>query len=294
MSTQAKQSVLGLAHNGARKQSQNTLIRYPGGKQSAVDRIIQYFPDNLDEMGAPFLGGGAVEVRMAYKGVKVYGSDVRAELCEFWKFVREQPEAVADAMVSMFSDLEEENARFWYYTHKKQYDNEKDPAKRSAIFLLTICCAFSCIPFGGLSRTRVPIFLRNMRSGKLPSAIRNFHVPNLLTRTMDYADAIAVHAESERFLYIDPPYSKVEYSCLVVFYEQGLRGQRPTSKHFDHEKLARIMSKYPGKWVMSYNDCEKIRKLYRKFKIVKLLKPNTVSGAWNRKALKDEILILNV
>lgn len=58
-----------------------------------------------------------------------------------------------------------------------------------------------------------------------------------------------------------------------------------------HENLAKILKQIQGKFMLSYNDCEVIRDLYKDFKF-KELKVNYSLNAKYR-SVKNELLIMN-
>lgn len=59
----------------------------------------------------------------------------------------------------------------------------------------------------------------------------------------------------------------------------------------EHENLAKILKQIQGKFMLSYNDCEVIRDLYKDFKF-KELKVNYSLNAKYR-SVKNELLIMN-
>ena len=59
-------------------------LRYPGGKRWLFTTLLPFIPECTKEMVSPFLGGGAIELNMALRGVKVYGYDTFEPLVNFW------------------------------------------------------------------------------------------------------------------------------------------------------------------------------------------------------------------
>ncbi len=62
-----------------------TPIRYAGGKSKAIKHILPYFPQNLEYVISPFIGGGSLEVHLANLGINVYGYDIFKPLVIFWQ-----------------------------------------------------------------------------------------------------------------------------------------------------------------------------------------------------------------
>ena len=102
--------------------------------------------------------------------------------------------------------------------------------------------------------------------------LREFTVTNFSVSAADFKDSIAAHPEAG--LYLDPPYC-LNVSDLPVLNEDGepvnqeiLYGNEGDHHEgLDHTGLAAIL-KARDKWVLSYNDCKYIRKLYKGYKII--------------------------
>jgi len=64
------------------------------------------------------------------------------------------------------------------------------------------------------------------------------------------------------FIYLDPPY----YLSGNMFRGIYPSRNRPINhNNFNHNFLAEILKSYKGKWMLSYNDCIEVKKLYEKF-----------------------------
>src|SRR5258706_3288282 len=66
-------------------------LRYPGGKQKALDRIWEIFPRNAAEYREPLVGGGSVylQARAASFAGSYWINDRFKELTSFWKCVQD-------------------------------------------------------------------------------------------------------------------------------------------------------------------------------------------------------------
>jgi DNA adenine methylase len=88
--------------------------------------------------------------------------------------------------------------------------------------------------------------------------VRKFRNYKISVNKADFRESISSHRET--FLFLDPPY----------YVESKLYGKMgDMHENFNHEELyALIKDRYS--WVLCYNDCDKIRKLYAKYKIIPL------------------------
>jgi len=71
---------------------------------------------------------------------------------------------------------------------------------------------------------------------------------------LDYSQLINKSGENV-FIYLDPPYYSATKSAL--YGKNGI-----LHKTFDHEKFAENMKRCNHRWLITYDDCEYIRKLF--------------------------------
>ena len=243
-------------------------LRYPGGKSRAVSTIRQYIPEDIDAICSPFIGGGSIELSLAADGIKVYGADVFSPLIDFWKELKKNPVSLSK-IVRGFYPL----SRTKFYALQKSYTTIKDKTERAAIFYVLNRASYSGTTLSGGMSPEHPRFtlsgINKLRDYCLP---RNFNI-----RCCDYLAMLKQH--DDKFLYLDPPYAN----------GGKLYGQRgDCHAGFNHEQLAEVLHKRDG-WILSYNDCTSIRKMYKGYKFVK---PEWAYGMNGNKKSK-EILILN-
>jgi len=71
---------------------------------------------------------------------------------------------------------------------------------------------------------------------------------------LDYADIVRAKGQ-DVFIFLDPPYYSTTSSKLY-----GKNADLHTD--FDHERFAKVMKSCDHKWLITYDDCDEIRKLY--------------------------------
>ena len=71
-------------------------LRYPGGKNRAVDFISQYIPSDFNEFREPFVGGGSVFIhtKQQYPDKQFWINDLYGLLHTFWREMQHNAEAV--------------------------------------------------------------------------------------------------------------------------------------------------------------------------------------------------------
>jgi DNA adenine methylase len=171
----------------------------------------------------------------------VYGSDIFEPLIAFWRILLTDP-------IKLISHVRNYHplSRTQFYDLQKSYINLTDEIEMASAFFVLNRSSFSGTTLSGGMSPGHPRF-----NESAIERLRTFEVDNLVIECADYRDVIPKHEDS--FLYLDPPYMN----------GQALYGHRgDTHKGFDHRALAELLSKR-DRWIMSYNDCQEIRELYK-------------------------------
>lgn len=247
--------------------SAKSLLRYPGGKTRGIEAIVQFFPRGLKEICSPFFGGGSIELYLASQGIKVYGYDIFKPLVEFWECAIKSPKQLADIVQSYYPLATES-----FYALQKKQTRFKTKIERAAVYYVLNRSSFSGSTLsGGMSPGHPRFTLSSIQR------LREFYNPNFQVKNLDFTRSIKAHPHT--FVYLDPPY-------LIESALYGKKGD--THKDFDHRALCEIL-KERSNWILSYNDCDKIRAMYAPFKKVS---PSWKYGMSNNKCSR-EILIFS-
>ena len=89
--------------------------------------------------------------------------------------------------------------------------------------------------------------------------LKNLNLKNLQVSCAAFEDILENHVDD--FLFLDPPYYLEGDSKMF-------KGMYPNCNfaihhnNFNHEKLALMLQSHQGGFIMTYNNCSKIRKLY--------------------------------
>lgn len=98
---------------------------------------------------------------------------------------------------------------------------------------------------------------------------------------MPYHELIPRFDRAHTFFYLDPPY----YGC-EDYYGKGLFARE------DFKRLSELLTSVSSKWLLSINDVEEIRQLFKAFKISEVETSYQMAGADRKKRVK-ELLIRN-
>lgn len=226
-------------------------LRYPGAKGRSAKYITPYFKDE-QEICSPFFGGGGVELALISQGKRVYGYDVSMHLVNFWQQLLTNKQELYDIVYAYWYAFhhDSEVGKEEYYALKNDCINSGFTVDTAAKFFVVNRISFSGLTLrGGWSNYNV-----KMEFGpKIIERLRDFEAPNLSVEHDAFWESIPRH--SDIALYCDPPYYKVD----------GLYGKDKEDDYFAHKYLRDLLVGR-GKWVLSYDNCEEVKELYKGFK----------------------------
>ena len=195
------------------------------------------------------------------------GYDSFQPLVAFWQCLLENPSGLA-ARVAQYHPL----ARNKFYALQKEFALLRGEAERAAVFYVLNRASYSGTTLAGGMSPAHPRFTKSSIE-----RIKRFGPADFQVKHMDFRESLAAHAND--FLYLDPPYANG--GALY-----GVGGSAQTD--FPHQVLADILKDRDG-WILSYNDCEAVRKMYQGFA---LQSPQWTYGMGTSKN-SNELLILS-
>ncbi len=251
--TKAEKESLPVAKSAAHDKFRSPL-RYPGGKQKAIEQIARVFPTAAGEYREPLVGGGSVYFHArSIKLAKSYWiNDKFTELVAFWQSVQDP-----DICRSLMTELESLRAGFADAEEIKQYflkareENPEDSYRQALLFFF-----FNRVTFSGTTRAGGFSASASLRRFTASSVERLSPMPEALRDTKitcgEFQDLITREGD-DVFLFLDPPY----YTATRLYGKGG-------SLHaFDHWKLAKLLAKTKHRFLITYDDCPEIRELYK-------------------------------
>lgn len=230
----------------------NTLLRYPGGKSRAVKILKKYIPEDTKELCSPFFGGGSFEIYCNRElNIKIYGYDLFEPLTNFWECVKKDKEKLSEE-IQKYHPITKET---FLEIREKISDTKLNEYVRAAYFFVINRSSFSGSTLsGGFSK----------QSGEKRftvssiKRVKNFDSTDIHVSHAHFRDSIKKH--DNILLYCDPPYYLKSKSNLY-----GNKGN--LHNNFEHNELCEILKKR-DKWILSYNNCEEIKELYKDYRII--------------------------
>lgn len=110
----------------------------------------------------------------------------------------------------------------------------------------------------------------------------NERLAGVIIENKDFECLIKIYDRPDAFLYLDPPYYGTEKYYQAHF------------SHDDHERLCSVLKNVKGKFLLSYNDCEYVRELYRDFNIEGIQRNHNLLNRYEGKENRYcEVLVRN-
>lgn len=266
-------------------------LRYPGGKGTMASCLADIILFNNVEMGAyyePYAGGAGAALYLLYHGFveRLYLNDADYTIYAFWKSVLNNTDLLLKRIHDVELSVEEWLRQKLILKSPKGYSTFE---VGFAAFFLNRCSRSGILSNSG------PIGGYNQR-GKWTIDVR-FNKMNLIKRIKkiaDYRKVISVTNQdaldflkqklpkgrnrNNIFVYLDPPYFKNGRTLYVNYYEES-----------DHLMLSRYMkSQKILPWVMTYDNVQYIRDLYRDNRIYEF----SLTYSVQEKKKGSEILIV--
>jgi len=265
-------------------------LRYPGGKAKIYDKV-----KNLIEANAlnnrtyvePFAGGFAIGIGLLCDNIvkAVVLNDFDSHIYNFWFSVLHHTEELLKRVhdTSITITVREKQKNIYK-------DSSADVLSDGFATLFLNRVNFSGVinggPIGGLSQSGT--YKLDCRFNKEEIKKRIECIAQLKSRislyNCDASDLVINQLQdiiNTAFFNIDPPYVK--------------NGQRLYANFFkteDHRNLEKVVNKHLKKtrWIVTYDDCNLIRDIYKKYYMVEYDIQHNVSGNVQRK----EIVITNI
>ncbi|MDR3613396.1 MAG: DNA adenine methylase [Candidatus Obscuribacterales bacterium] len=228
-------------------------LRYPGGKQKAIDQIAAAMPSSAGEFREPLVGGGSVyfHARTSNFAEKYWINDAFKELISFWSIVQNEK-----TCARLVKDLEELRDKFKSAEQSKEFFLQaREERTRSKYREALLFFFFNRVTFSGTTRaggfSAAASQTRFTQSSidrllPMPEALLNTNITNL-----DFGEVVEAPGD-DVFLFLDPPY----WTATKLYGRDG------DLHAFDHWKLAKLLKKTKHRFLITYDDCEEIRNLY--------------------------------
>ena len=208
-------------------------------------QILDQFPEPNTFSRYIEVFGGAGWVLFSkpqHANMEVY-NDVNGELVNLFRVVKYHPEALQKELDWVFMSREQ------FFDSLSKIRGLTD-IQRAARFFIAIKESYGtdCKSFGVRSKSmkKAVDFLREASE----------RLERVIIENVDFEQLIRTYDRPETLFYLDPPYYNAE-----KYYPDRFNPE-------DHVRLRNELDKIQGKFILSYNDCVEIRKLYEAYTVI--------------------------
>lgn len=260
-------------------------LRYAGGKSKAIGLILDNLPKLREKkVVSPFFGGGSFELCLSQNlGIEVVGYDVFGMLTNFWDVLINHKTAFVAELKKFEINADEFTKNrhillsYWdkikpstlvYKTKKvvELTEHEKNMLDDNKILQAVYYYYNMTLSYG-------PMFLGWPSSNEINpdkfarriQKLETLDLKRLSVSCSDFKSVIANHPND--FLFLDPPYYLGEDSKMF----KGMYPNCNFAIHhndFEHDAMCELLKNHKGGFLITYNNCDTIREMYKDYKQV--------------------------
>lgn len=241
-----------------------------GGKTRIADKVIALFPQHSVYVEV-FAGGLSVLYAKTRSKIEIV-NDIDDDLINLHRTIQRKPLALAEALERLLVSRR---------LFERIRDGEAEPrnsVERAAFKFYLISISFSA-KCGVFAMPKVNSKVRGLWRDWVKASQR---LKGVCIESLHYEKLIKNYDSAETLFYCDPPYVKCEN-----YYLGSLNGG---FTYEDHKRLAELLRGIKGKFVMSYNDCDLVRELYKGCDFYEIPHTYTINGTKPKAA--NEVVIV--
>lgn len=245
----------------------NSFIGWIGGKRSLREKIIKEFPQNFNKYVEVFGGAGWVLFAREKHAKEEVFNDMNSNLINLYRCVKYHAEELQKELEFILVSREQ----FLDYKEQIAMRGLTD-IQRAARYFILIKTSFGC-KMSEFSQRGINLMKASDYLFEIQKRLKQVTIEN-----ESYEKIIKRYDKKDTLFYLDPPYFGTERYYKTDF-------------ETEHNNLANALKNIKGKFLLSYNDCEEIRELYKDFSILELERKNNLSS--EKEAIYKELLIKN-
>lgn len=250
-----------------------TFLKWSGNKTQHLNKIIQYVPKEFRTYIEPFVGSGAMFLKLQPK--KWIINDINKDLINVWKNIQGNVNGVIrnlEEFESIFVKLPKEDQLSMCRQITGRLNDLPFSLDRACAFMLMTMCSYNGnllvkdrFYFGGLNmhitKRNKYYFLGKKQYDNLQNIHTFMRVSGKLYNN-DYK-SILQKAKKGDFVFLDPPYVEDHYYGFKYNKDEKL----DDTFLFELCKEVKRLDKRGVKWLMTQADTRKVKNIFKDFKI---------------------------
>lgn len=247
----------------------NSFIPWIGGKRLLRNKIMEMFPEDFDRYIEVFGGAGWVLFgKDKHANFEVY-NDAEGELVNLFRCVKYHAGEVQKELDFIL------NSREFFEDFRDQLNTRGlTDIQRAARYYTLIKISY------GADKRTFGCVKKNLTKGIEYLMDIKQRLNGVVIENKDFENLIKVYDRPKALFYLDPPYHGTER-----YYNTGFNDK-------DHERLKECLKGIKGSFILSYNDDEYIRELYKEFKIKEVDRRNSLVERYTDKDKNYKELII--
>lgn len=245
-------------------------LRYPGGKAKVFNKIVNLFIENNIEKPIyiePFAGGAGLAILLLKNKIvnKLVLNDIDKGIYAFWKSVLNYTDDFCKMIENVTLSIEEREKQKQIYLQKKDCALKK---KQEILNLGLATFYLNRVNRSGILKAGVIGGKEQKGNYKMDC---RFNKKDLIFKIKQIADMkeqikfynmdvlkfkkeVIDKIKTQKFIFFDPPYYEKGSELYINFYT-----------HNDHIKLYEEIKEIEQHWIVTYDNCETIKKIYSLF-----------------------------
>jgi len=234
-------------------------LRYPGGKTRACNKLDIILKENFDiknfdNIISPFFGGGSFEFYIQNNyNLNIIANDKFTPLYNFWINCKNNNDVLCEKLINIINTIDKSK----FMNMRGKIMEESDSLLQGFMYFIINRCSFSGATLSGgfsLEASKKRFTISSI------DRIKNLNLEKFNIYNLDFKEFLDNNEDKRNLIFLDPPYYLENNSKLY-----GNNGDM--HENFDHGKLFNYISKKEN-WIMTYNNCEYIKNLYKDYKII--------------------------
>jgi DNA adenine methylase len=269
-------------------------VKWAGGKGQLLSKLDKLIPSQFNRYFEPFLGGGAMFFHLVYDKnmTTAYLSDTNEELIKAFKVVRDSVGELIEVLNQHQKEYDK-NPSEYYYRLRDEIQPRNDVEIAARFIALNKTC------FNGLYRVnqnrkfnvpigeyKKPLICDSSNLKNVCSVLRHSKAE---IQSVDYREML-LKAETDDFVYLDPPYKPVSStSNFTAYTHQGFGDDdqlklKKTFMELNHKNC---------KVLLSNSDTPFIRELYPDYSVKEVKAQRAINSKGSKRTGHKELLIYN-
>lgn len=225
-------------------------LKWVGGKSKLIDRLLPIFPEHKGYVEV--FGGSAIVLLSKEPSKWEILNDFDSNLMNFWSVVQN----AHDQFIESFEWEVVSRERFNEYREKYKSKDFEDSIEQAKAFYYLVKAGFGADmknPVFGAAKDR-----SRLRLEQIEDDIKQAHkrIQKTTIENKSFEDLFRMYDSPDTFFYLDPPYRKTKEYATGRFTDS------------QYEKMRDCCKDVKGKWLITINNDEYIKELFKDFNIM--------------------------